>query len=295
MFAAPVARARADAVSSAPQSSTQVARPEPYADSEHEADPPNLMARGAMSGVSWDFSKISIFPPDGIPRAASHASTGHCACGGTCPDCTAKSRLPAPLHRCPADASCDQDEARLQREGFGDADCNPGLGKPEVHVSEFCASDCVRQHEQAHADDYAGCCSVYSACWHKASSDADRRRCTEQWYQFMDANRDRFECNAYRVEVQCLKDFIGKNCSKSGGPVGDACCQTLFGELDTATKRATEHCSKATEVPLPCGLYLKSADSRPGRPSDATGAEGEAAGTAMAVNDTATPPTDAPS
>ena len=36
---------------------------EPDGDNEQYADPANSTARGAMSGVSWNFSRISIFPP----------------------------------------------------------------------------------------------------------------------------------------------------------------------------------------------------------------------------------------
>jgi hypothetical protein len=249
-----------------------------------------------VHGIVHDVLRSSGQPLDRAKRALSsfQARTGLCACGGTCPDCAAKFRATPTLHRCPTDASCDRDEALLQRDGYGEATCNPGLGKTVISVSEFCAGDCVRQHEQTHANDYGYCCSVYSDCWNKATDDSGRRRCYEQWVEFLAQNEDWFECNAYNIEAQCLNDFIKRNCVASGGPVSNACCQTLSVELDTATKRAANHCGKAQAF-LPCTLYLKSADSTPAQPSNAIGAEGEAAGTAVAKSDTGIPPATEPS
>jgi hypothetical protein len=42
---------------------------EPYRDNEQEADPASLTARAATPGVSWDFSKIPLFPPERASRS----------------------------------------------------------------------------------------------------------------------------------------------------------------------------------------------------------------------------------
>jgi hypothetical protein len=85
-----------------------------------------------------------------------------------------------------------------------------------------------------------------------------------------------FECRAYNVELQCLNDFIDKNCAVGGGPVTpssgatEACCQTLLQEYETDKSRANDYCGKvSSSMIMPCGLYLSSADSAPVQPSDA--------------------------
>lgn len=127
-------------------------------------------------------------------------------------------------------------------QGSGSTWCSTASGTPQISVTEHCAGNCVRQHENVHANDIRACCASYKNC-----IDTGGSNCASRWRAWVNSIRDWTECRAYRREVSCLTSFINSNCG-SGGSTSSACCTTLRSELSTARTRRGNHCPGTTHA-----------------------------------------------
>jgi hypothetical protein len=154
-------------------------------------------------------------------------------------------------------------------EDYGCATCNEYLGIMEPKVDhEHCVGDCVKQHEQTHANDEASCCESYGRCI--ANAPIGQNPCRDAWDTYIRQISDWTECNAYNVEGQCLNKILTEKCRGGGtSSLGEACCNELQAQMDLVTKKIGEHCPQAvlTACPFKEDGSIWRPNSTPGQPT----------------------------
>jgi hypothetical protein len=132
---------------------------------------------------------------------------------------------------------------------YGCAWCND-RGQMETAVDhEHCAGNCVDRHEKTHASDESFCCERYGRCMAKAPP--GQNPCRDAMDRWLDNVSDWTECNAFKVESQCLSEILTAHCKGSKDrTVTEECCGKLQTELDFVAKNIEARCPKS--LPMPC-------------------------------------------
>ena len=193
---------------------------------KNEANP-NMHA-SLESRFLHDFNKIQVNTDAKVLQSAlavnalggTRERCTACASGkGLCPKCAEEEKLKhnrqsmaRPIHaRCPQDGSCPEDDL-VRHQGSGTTVCDRASGTMRITaLTEHCAGDCVKQHEEAHRRDDAECCSRVSLCLNSADA-GNRAACNTAYDTWFRNSVDNAECVAYTQEVMCLTNFIRDNC-----------------------------------------------------------------------------------
>lgn len=127
--------------------------------------------------------------------------------------------------------------------------CDPETGTPVIPpFREYCAGNCLMQHEKQHAKDIGKCCGRLKKCMEKNNVVT----CAESWNKYIDNGRPWFECRANNNEWKCARRIVKKNCCKNGTPkkgtkLTKSCCNQMGGIWRSRKDLADEACREARE------------------------------------------------
>jgi hypothetical protein len=238
---------------------------------QHVAGLQKSVGNQAVLRMLWGHGR----PQSATLSDASPVAQHRCACDGArdatgiCPECTGESkRTPRDPTLCPSGAEGPPAIPRVLRSGdrfgrpvnrrrtcldaYGCEWCDESTGVPETSVDhEYCAGNCVAQHEATHASDDASCCKSFGYCMINAP--IGQNRCRDAYGTYQTDNSDWTECNAYNIEGQCLNAILSKQCIGGGGGLDEGCCAELQNQMNFVTQKIGEHCPKAVQMPCPFG------------------------------------------
>lgn len=181
-------------------------------------------------------------------RKHRHLETG--CCGGSkdsmsstacCTECAAEAELPLAKTAAPD----MQGEEMVELVTGGSSKCNLSGDSQEItNNNDECSRSCTQEHEQNHVDRRSSCCERARAAYHAArdSGDADtRRRVMRTWNQWVRANKNASECEAYAVSMSCASRLIREHdCASEETP--STCCEQLSSYLSHVTERKNHYC-----------------------------------------------------
>ena len=149
----------------------------------------------------------------------------------------------------------------------GLTECEPETGNIIIYAnkdtfkdSTSCKFVCVAHHEEQHKRQLADCCRRLHAIW-GSRWPRPRTQASEEWDEWVRANQDVFECEAYRASKRCLVDEMkwwrcsGWRCPACGRlrlPFNcrhrrcvHECCDELVGQFDSDLRNESEYCARA--------------------------------------------------
>jgi RHS repeat-associated protein len=148
----------------------------------------------------------------------------------------------------------------------GETECDPHSGEPVVHYNPACKTNCsficAVLHETIHKRQIKNCCGWYKFCLEHATTEADKKVCKDKYEEWEAASEPRFECQAYKVSIDCLEKGLKTwNCPPRGWlhcrawgrllPTQRKCCLDYHEHLAANTKKWAEFNWKFGCSPLP--------------------------------------------
>jgi len=140
----------------------------------------------------------------------------------------------------PNKVGCDGDQAVT--------DCNFKVGKPYTIICDLaCDAPCTDAHEGQHRHDVASCCAMSKKCVDAARTPAQIQLCKDKWYKWLNEERSRTECQAYRSGRACRERMVQSQHCLSESQQGHCtpCCKALFAAIDRDNDLIHQNCSGA--------------------------------------------------
>jgi len=159
----------------------------------------------------------------------------------------------------------DSDDPTLSAVN-GRTGCIVPLGLPWLIVTNpRCTAPCTLLHESTHFWDISPCCVAAGAAW-RAAPPAGKAAVVGSWGSWIRANRDFFECRAYRVSQTCgtalstvalcfaPKSIVGRVLVAAGAATGAIVGSQLLGGAGAVAGGATGFAGgPAAPVTVPVG------------------------------------------